>query len=572
MQVLIAEEICTNFMMLAPIALMLIALVLPITRQHLWKLEGLFNYVARRKRLSILLVGVSTFIGAAIVSYVFYWPNPSIHDEFSYLLAADTFAQGRLANPTHPMWIYFETFHVLQQPTYISKYFPGQGLILAFGQIITGEPIVGVWLSMALACAATCWMLQAWLPPRWALLGSLLMLLKLGLFSYWSQSFWGGGVATIGGALLFGAMRRITKKQTVANTCWLGLGLVILANSRPFEGLVVSSLAIGYLVFWLFSKKTPQLAVIIRQIVVPLAVILTIAGLAMLYYNWRTTGNPWQMAYQIYEKTYGNLPIFIWSKPGKPVSYNHAEMALLYQSWSLNQYKAHLFSLFSFWDVTKLKIRDFWDFFFGWGFIVPLVALPFILKNRWVRLALLICLSLSIALLLEIFNYAHYFAPGVCLLYFLVLQCMRRIYFWRWQNKPTGRLIVWSIPLYYILLIVLTVVLRLSPFFYVTANPWEPTRTLESHWSFKRAELLSKLTATEGQHLVIVNYLPGHSFHEGWVFNRADIDNAKVVWARNISVEKNCDLINYFQGRKVWFLEVGDDFNMSLAAYPINCK
>src|SRR6202035_141177 len=106
-------------------------------------------------------------------------------------------------NPTPAMWTHFETIHVSMHPTYMSMYFPGQGLLLAASKVLTGHPWYGVLCMSALMCAAICWMLQAWLPPTWALLGGMLAVLRIGLFSYWIDTYHGGGsLVALGGALV----------------------------------------------------------------------------------------------------------------------------------------------------------------------------------------------------------------------------------------------------------------------------------------------------------------------------------------------------------------------------------
>src|SRR5258707_532359 len=222
---------------------LLLALVWPqLGARWFQRAERALAAVARRRTLSNLLCGFSALAMRLALLPWLPIPKPFINDEFSFLLAGDTFAHGRLANPTHPMWVHLETFHVIFQPTYASMYSPLQGLVLAFGQVVFGHPFWGMWLSAGVMCAAICWMLQAWLPPSWALLGGMLPVLRFGVFSYWDNSYWGGALAATAGALVLGYLQRIMRRQRVRDPILIAIGIAMLSNTHPNEGLILSLL------------------------------------------------------------------------------------------------------------------------------------------------------------------------------------------------------------------------------------------------------------------------------------------------------------------------------------------
>jgi hypothetical protein len=515
--------------------------------------------MGRRQGLAVALTGLLAFGSSAMLSLLGRMPFPRVHDEFSYLLAADTFARGRLTNPTHPMWVHFESIHIIQQPTYASKYPPAQGLMLAVGQVIGGHPIVGVWIGTALACAALCWMLLAWLPPWWAMMGSLLAALHPGILLRWGQSYWGGAVAIMGGALVFGATRRIMRRPRLHDAVLLGVGLAVLANSRPYEGLLASLPVAVVLLAWMFGKNGPEAQVSLKRIVLPISIVLAFTAVLMGFYNLRVTGNALRMPYLVHEATYAIAPFFFWQPPRPQPAYRHEVIKNFHLGWELEPYMNRQ-SVQGLVRESVQKVRMLRIFYQGsyrlrLALTLPLFILPWVLRDRWPRFALLTCSVFLAGLLLVTWHAEHYSAPVAALVFALVLQAMRHLRVWRWRGRPMGRFMSWTI-----------CILAFTSFIVAFA---EQIQKKSSGWESDRARILSQLKEDGGRHLVIVRYGPLHSPLNEWVYNEADIDGARVVWAREMDMAQNRKLLEYFKDRAAWLLEVDqDDSPPKLAPYP----
>ncbi len=321
-------------------ALALFALIFPRAGENTFaRVERALTNFSERKSRAILTLFLAVIAVRLLVLPLLHVPVPGIHDEFSYLLMSDTFAHGRLANPPHPMWISFETFHVNWLPAYASMYPPAQGVALAVGQLL-GNPWIGVLLSNAAMCAAILWMLQAWLPARWAFLGGTIVALKLGIASYWMNSYWGGAVAAIGGALVLGAIARIVKRARVRDALLAGLGVAILANSRPYEGVLFCLPAGAWFLWWLIgrTKSKPTLHARLQNVVAPLAIVLVLTGAWMGYYNWRLTGNVLLMPHVLNTRTYHTAPLFLWDHPKPEMHYRNQQFEDFYNGWERENY------------------------------------------------------------------------------------------------------------------------------------------------------------------------------------------------------------------------------------------
>lgn len=524
------------------------------------RLEHALARLARHKQFSVLIVGLSVIAIRAALIPILGVPQPRFNDEFSYLLAADTFAHGKLTNPTHPMWIHFESFHIIQQPTYMSMYPPAQGLVLAAGEIL-GHPWMGQTLITALMCSALCWMLQAWLPPPWALLGAALAVLRLGLLSYWMNTYWCASIVALGGALVLGAWPRLRRHLRIRDALLMALGLAILANSRPYEGLIFAIPVALTMLAWLLGRNHPALRRSVPRVIVPILLALLVAAVATGYYYYRVTGNPFRMAYQVNRDTYATAPYFIWQTPRPEPAYHHTVMRDFYR-WELSEFQKNR-TLAGYLERAAQKFISWWQFYLGPLLTLPLLALPNVIRQRKMRLPVLICAAMIAGFSVQTWTLPHYFSPATGALYILLVQCMRHLWHWSPARRAIGRSLVGqalvrAIPVLACAMILLRVVAVLT---HTPIEPPWPRGNLE------RAALLRQLQELPGRQLVIVAYGPHHDVDREWVYNHADIDSSKVVWARDMGKLANQELLDYFSDRKTWIVE-GDSPFPRLIPYP----
>ena len=340
------------------------------------------------------------------------------------------------------MWMHFESIHITMQPTYVSMYFPGQGLLLAAGTVLFHCPWVGVLIASALMCAAICWMLQAWLPPGWALLGGMIAVLRLGVFSYWTNTYHAAGsLAALGGALVLGALPRLMKTAKMRYALAIGTGISILAVTRPYEGILLC-IPVGFvLIRWLVKgKRRPAGAKAAGLIAAPLALILaTCAWFG--YYDYRAFGSPLTPPYAVDRATYAIAPYYVWQHARPEPVYRHAVMRSFYHAGELGFYK-QIHSLKGFLPYTLVKVGFAFLFFAGFRAAPSAPDAGVRFQDRRIRFLVVGVLVLSAGLVIEIFMLPHYLAPFTAAFYAIGLQMMRHLRQWRPEGRPMGLALV----------------------------------------------------------------------------------------------------------------------------------
>jgi hypothetical protein len=501
-----------------------------------WKVAGRRSRVAGfvpRDSISLsIVVGVALLwvVGGALVHGV---PRPQVADDFSYLLAADMYAHGHLSYPTHPLWQHFETLHVLPTPRYASQYQPAQGLALAAGILLFGVPLAGVWITVALAAAATWWALRVWTTPTLALLGGLAVATHRTML-IWGEVYHGGAIAAAAGAVMLAAAGKMIESPSRREFAIIATGAVVLAFSRPYEGLVYS-IAVG--VVLLIAVRWRDL---IRMS--PIAIAILIAGAAgILGFNHTITGNAFLLPHALHDERYIPAPNFVWEAPKPFPHYDNLEAETTFRIGYWDFYKhehepggmrAEIGKKFAVmgWAITGAPANDIassaWLLMF-----VPLVALiPLLRENKKARLLFVALLIFAFApLSINWWMQLHYLAPGTALALTLVAMLLAR--FWTMRRG-----------------MFLTCVI-VALFATGSIASWVRfVQTPDGGFEPRRQQIAHELLALGGKHLVIVA-----TDVFGAIYNAGDIDAAPIVWARDRG--DNRALIAYFHDRMLWRLE-----------------
>jgi hypothetical protein len=496
-------------------------------------------------------------------------PSPDVYDEFSHLLVADTVRHFRLANPAHALQQFFETFFVLQEPTYSSIYPLGQGLALALGRAIFGHPWAGVILATAAFCALCYWMLRGWTTPGWALAGGVLALLEFGPLCPWMNSYWGGALAAAAGCLVFGALPRLRANGRTRDAVFLGAGLGVHLLTRPYESVfLLLSVVLFFLVVsgtlrsgvrigsTFFRKECPRNPPDLAQRpwkfarVGAIAAVVALPALGItLWQNQQVTGSWTTLPYTLSQVQYGvpaSLTIQANVVPHRQLTPQQALDYKMQRSFHGDRAE----TVASFFERLEYRVR-FYRFFF----LAPLyLVLPmFFASLRQRRFVWVAATLAAFALGVNLFSafQLHYLAAATCLFVLVSvvgLQQLGRLKAGR-EAAQLVLLLCGAQFLFWYGIHVADSAESPSP-----ATQFETWHGLD-HGNARRIAVNRELAQAPGRQLVFVHYSPQHMFQEEWVWNEADIDAARVVWARDLGLDENRNLLDYYPGRTAWLLE-----------------
>ena len=522
-------------------------------RRLAW-LETQLSRIANRRHLCLAVIFFSGIAIRLALLPLIHVPRPLYHDEFSYLFAADTFSAGRLTNPLPPVPAAFETIHINTGPTWQSMYLPGTGLVLAAGKML-GLAWIAVLLTTAAFCASVYWMVAGWLPRRYALAASAIAMLLVYNGNWWFDNYFCLGLPALGGALVLGSIPRIFRSRGLRSTALLGLGLVILMLTRPYEGALFSLPLVAVLLWSLRRRPWPFIAA--RAGLVLSMIASAFAWLS--YYNDRGTGHALLFPYTLNFREYHITGPFLFSRVRPIPQYDVPDLRNFYTDWELSQHQWASSHPLSF---LATKIEVYYQYFlFGFGALLLLGLVMLMLRRRrrlWAAPPLAFAAFCLQILIMGWYPFPQYGAAAASVFFLLIafgLYALRRIRLPHWNGVALSRGVAF-----------VELAVALSIFWKVWLYAPVPPRPRDA--SVERPRIEGILRREPGRQLCLIRYSADHPPFDQWVFNQADLADAPIIWARSLTPETDQKLIDAFPNRRVWLLQPDRKDADELTPYP----
>jgi len=341
-------------------------------------------------------------------------------------------------------------------------------------------------------------------------------MMEFGPVSSWTNSYWGGAYTAAAGCLVFGALPRLRDHRRTRDAVLLGLGLGLHLLSRPFESVLV---LLGVMLFLAPDWKNAGRAGAIA------ALVCAPFGGIVLAHDKAVTGACTTLPYSLSQYQYGVPASFTFQPHPVPHKELTREQGLDYKMQ--RAFRAREVDDFqTYFARLVYRIRYLRFFLYPPLYLALIVYLVRVRNYRfaWVALTLLL---LALGTNFYPLFLPHYVAGVACLFVLVSVEGLRRI------GPAAARVLVYLCVVQFV-------------FSYFTYSQREPE---------PRIEVNRQLAKTPGKLLVLVRYWPNHIFQQEWVYNAADIDGSRIVWARDLGDAEDRKLVHYYPDRTILLLE-----------------
>lgn len=568
----------------------------------------------RRPSLLVLVAGFLPILLRLALLPIVPAPTPAAMEEFNNILQAQTYAAGRLYNPVHPLAALLQAPQVIQWPHSMSTRPPLAGLFLYLGEVLFRSPFLGNLLSVGCTSAALCWMMVEWLTRRWAATGAVIVTFSYCLFGYWVNSYWCPAPNILGAAILLALVPRIERRPQLWHALAFIPAMALIMGIRPYEsGVYTATVLLWIGVRFLQPPRRAMLQRAILVFAVPVCAGGILMGGGLAWYDLVTTGRATTMPYAIWRQAQCFVPAFLWqplstqaiafldqglakfaawevevAMPARGAGPLAAVSILARQVVTLRDQIGPMLLLPLFcWSSRWFGARPTGYWFIAAAavtlgllfasflyFGLPLkLLLGVVLYKRWrnpsERLPIVLIAAGLLATSISSFYMTIYFSVFLPPLILLTVSGLRKLAVWNpHHGAGVAGMMVLGVFLF----------TGLQAYSYVASNRMEGSimSRVDGEPFRDRNMLLDRLTQEEGRQLVLVRDLaPGKS---AWqlVWNGVDVDNQRIIWARDLKPAWSAAAIRYFHPRKVWLVEmmrVDDEhpkpINVRIRPYPV---